>query len=130
MNQFLRIFYFKVGETYGRKMMKGYLDSKEIFVSEPKIAKSLERVAPDSYESRRHNTIDRTNPHPYRADYFCHKLHIDQTEKLVMFGTTHVIAVDGFSGMIVCHLTLPIKNNKLIYEHIYRYFNIIILLQI
>ena len=44
-------------------MMKGYLDSEGIFVSEPKIAKSLERVAPDSFQSQRHNIIDRTNPH-------------------------------------------------------------------
>ena len=102
-------------------MMKGYLDSKGIFVSEPKIAKSLERVAPDSFQSRRHNIIDRTNPHPYAANYFGHKIHLDQNEKLVMFGTTHIIAVDGFSGMIVSHLTIPIKNNKMIYEHVYRY---------
>ena len=101
--------------------MKGYLDSKGIFVSEPKNAKSLERVAPDSFQSRRHNIIDRTNPHPYAANYFGHKIHLDQNEKLVMFGTTHIIAVDGFSGMIVSHLTIPIKNNKMIYEHVYRY---------
>lgn len=37
-----------------------------------------------------------------------------------MFGVTHVLAVDGYSGMIVSHVTIPIKNNRLIYEHIYR----------
>ena len=38
-----------------------------------------------------------------------------------MFGATHVIAVDGYSGMIVAHLTTPIKNNRIIYEHIFSF---------
>uniref|UniRef100_A0A1X7TBU0 Uncharacterized protein n=1 Tax=Amphimedon queenslandica TaxID=400682 RepID=A0A1X7TBU0_AMPQE len=32
---------------------------------------------------------------------FGHKLHLDQKEKLVMFGVTHVLGVDGYSGLIV-----------------------------
>nr|XP_020461071.1 uncharacterized protein LOC109963123 isoform X2 [Monopterus albus] len=31
-----------------------------------------------------------------------HKLHLDQNEKLVMFGVTHVLAIDGFSKKIAC----------------------------
>lgn len=62
-----------------------------------------------------------TNPIPYEAEYFGHKLHIDQNEKLVMFGVTHVIAVDGFSGKIVAYTTMSVKNNLKIYEDIYRY---------
>jgi hypothetical protein len=45
---------------------------------------------------------------------------MDQNEKLIMSGVAHVIAVDGYSGMIVAHLTIPIKNNRLIYEFLYR----------
>ena len=101
-------------------MMKGYLHSKGMFVSEEKVAQSLQRVAPESYEQRRQNTVDRTNPIPYNSMYFGHKLHIDQNEKLIMFGVTHFIAVDGYSGMIVSHVTVPIKNNRLVYEYIYR----------
>jgi len=41
------------------------------------------------------STSLQTNPVPYHADYFGHKLHIDQNEKLVMYGVTHVTAVDG-----------------------------------
>ena len=41
------------------------------------------------------------NPIPYYASHYGHKLHIDQNEKLGMFGVTHVIAVDGFSSFIV-----------------------------
>ena len=38
-----------------------------------------------------------------------HKLHIDQNEKLVMFGVTHIIAVDGYSKKIVANATMPVK---------------------
>ena len=30
------------------------------------------------------------------AEYVGHKLHVDQNEKMVMFGVTHVMAIDGF----------------------------------
>ena len=39
----------KVGEVYGRSMMKGYLESGGIKVAEHKIAASLEHVAPESH---------------------------------------------------------------------------------
>jgi hypothetical protein len=42
-----------------------------------------------------------------------HKLHMDQNEKLGMFGVTHV-AVDGSSGRIVASATMPWKNNLII----------------
>ncbi|KAA8590524.1 hypothetical protein FQN60_014458 [Etheostoma spectabile] len=60
------------------------------------------------------------NPIPYYAQYMGHKLHVDQNEKLVMFGVTHVMAIDGFSKKVVSHFTMPIKNNILIYEEVYR----------
>ncbi|KAK7130500.1 hypothetical protein R3I93_019988 [Phoxinus phoxinus] len=41
-------------------------------------------------------------------------------EKLVMFGVTHVLAVDGFSKKVVGHATMPVKNNLTIYEQVYR----------
>lgn len=65
-------------------------------------------------------TERQTNPVPYSAKYFGHKVHVDQNEKLVLFGATHVCAVDGYSGMIVGFATFPVKNNPLIYEHLYR----------
>ncbi|KAF5891855.1 uncharacterized protein DAT39_018441, partial [Clarias magur] len=48
-----------------------------------------------------------------------HKLHLDQNEKLVMFGVTHVLAIDGFRKKIVSHSTMPIKNNLSIYEDVF-----------
>ena len=38
-----------------------------------------------------------------------------------MFGVTHICAVDGHSGKIVAFAIMPIKNNVVIYEHIYMY---------
>lgn len=61
------------------------------------------------------------NPVPYSATHMGHKLHLDQNEKLVMFGVTHVIAVDGYSSKVVAHATMPVKNNLTIYEEVYRF---------
>lgn len=61
------------------------------------------------------------NPVPYSADYFGHKLHVDQNEKLVMYGVTHVCARDGYSGKFVGFVTMPIKNNLEIYKHLFRF---------
>ena len=101
--------------------MKGHLAVRGFRVSESRISESLKRVCPDGHEARRSNTINRVNPIRYQAKYFGHKLHVNQNEKLVEYGVTHVIARDGFSGKVVSYLTLPIKNNLAIYEQVYRY---------
>lgn len=49
-----------------------------------------------------------------------HKLHLDQNEKLNMYGVTHILAIDGYSKKIVSHTTIPVKNNQTIYEEVYR----------
>ena len=91
-------------------MIKGLLDSKVVYIREGKVAESLKRVDPQTYARTSNNTVDRRNHH---ALGFGHKLHLDQNEKLVMFGVTHVLAADCYSGMIVSHVTMPIKNNLL-----------------
>ena len=60
------------------------------------------------------------NPQPYYAEYHGHKVHMDQNEKLVMFGVVRVLAVDGYSGKIVGHSSMPMKNNITIYNEVYR----------
>ena len=62
-----------------------------------------------------------TNPIPYRANYFDHKLHLDQNEKLKMYGVTHVAAIDDHSRFVVVGATMSRKNNIKIYQDIYRY---------
>ena len=42
---------------------------------------------------------------------------MDQNEKLIMFGVTHMCAVDGYTGKVVGFITLPIKNCVEIYTH-------------
>lgn len=60
------------------------------------------------------------NPTPYQADYMGQKVHMDQNEKLAMFGVTHVVAIDGFSKKVVGYSTMPVKNNLSIYEDVFR----------
>jgi len=111
----------QVGPTYGRKMIKGKLEAENIKVHDKRISASLTRVTPGYQQLRRQNTARLLNPVPYKADYFGHKLHFDQNEKLVMYGCTSVIAVDGYSNSILGIATMPVKNNVEIYRCLYRF---------
>ena len=90
--------------------MTGFLAAQGIRVGEQRVGESLRRVHPAYSSARRRNTARQLNPVPYRADYFGHKVHVDQNEKLVMFGVTHICGIDGYSGKIVGFITMPIKN--------------------
>lgn len=50
------------------------------------------------------------NPVPYHAAHISHEMHIDQNENTVVFGVT-----DCYSGKLVSHSIMPIKNNPIIY---------------
>lgn len=91
----------EVGPTFGRRMLKGLLHARGITVGERRIGSSLKRCAPAYNEARRRYVQFHVNPVPYYAQYFGHKVHLDQNEKLGMYGVTHVVARDGYSGMIV-----------------------------
>lgn len=106
---------------YGRRTLTGVLASKGFKAGEHRVGQSLKLVSPIYSRARRNSVARLTNPGTYRADYFGQKIHIDQNEKNVMFGVTHVCAVDGFSRKIVAFSTMPIKNNYTIYETVYRY---------
>ena len=97
-------------------MMTGLLASQGISVSEVRVGQSLQRVNP-GYHHQRLSRIDRLTS--YHSLYAGQKLHIDQNEKLVMYGITHVCAIDGHSGKIVSFVTMPVKNNKVIYEEMF-----------
>ena len=94
-------------------MLTGYLALQGIRCSEKRVGDSLRRVNPEYHARRAQSTHKHTNPIPYSADYFGQKVRIDQNEKLVMFGITHVCTVDDFSGKIVAFATMARKNNLL-----------------
>ena len=129
LDDIVRSYVRRVGHSYGRRMMHGMLASQEIHVSQARVRGSLEihvsqaRVrgslqhgSPIQYASRSRDAIALLNPLPYRATYFGEKLHLDQNEKCVMFGVTHVVAVDGYSRKIVGFIIIPKKNPILIYD--------------
>ena len=119
----IHLFSLKVGPTYGRKMMRGYLAQKyRVNVRQKRVANTLRSVAPHYHSRRQADTARHVNLVPYRADYFGHKLHVDQNEKLEMYGDVHVVAIDSHSRYITFGATMPIKNNKVIYAEIYTSF--------
>ena len=92
--------------------MKGYIRQKyKVNISQRRISTALQMAAPQYHQRRQTNTARLTNPIPYKADYFGHKLHIDQNGKLVMYGVTHVTAIDGHSRFVLCEVKMPVKNN-------------------
>ena len=109
-----------VGHKYGRRTLHGYLRSQSVHVSQRRVGAALSRVAPQPAQSRRAQTHRQMNPIPYRSEYFGEKLHLDQNEKLAMFGVTHVLAVDGYSRKIVGMVTMPVKNAIAIYHTLLR----------
>lgn len=89
---------FSIGHTYGRHSLHGLLRSEGVHISQRRLGRSLRRTFPAAH-SRRHQTAGRSiNPIP---TFYGQKLHMDQNEKLVMYGVVHVVAIDGFSRRIV-----------------------------
>ena len=72
------------------KTMTGLLASEGIKVSQQRVGESLRLTNPGYQHACRTATERQINPVPYHADYFGHKVHVDQNEKLVMFGVTHM----------------------------------------
>ena len=97
--------------------MTGLQASRGLRVSQQRVGESLRRVNPTYHHAHRTATARKMNPIPYRADYFGHKIHVHQNEKLVMYGVTHICAIDGFSGKVVGFVTMAVKNNVEIYTH-------------
>ena len=100
--------------------MTGLLSSQGIRCSQVHIGATLKRITPEYHARREANVHRQTNPVPYVANYFGEKLRIDQNDKLVLFGVTHVCAVDGYSGKIVGFAIMAHKNNAQIYQLLYR----------
>lgn len=89
--------------------MCGLLVADGLRVGVGRVGRALRQVNPDFQEACVTRATHRFNPIPYHASYFGQKLHIHQIEKLVMFGVTHICAIDGY-----------LKNNVEIYRHLFR----------
>ena len=108
--------------------MKGYIRQKyKVNISQRRISTALQMAAPQYHQCRQTNTGRLINPIPYKADCSGLKLHIDQNEKRVMYGVTHVTAIDGHSRFLLCGVAMPVKNNQIKYEKVYRYIYDILL---
>lgn len=94
--------------------------ANSIIVGEKRVGQALSSVSPVYTQHRRNHSYRQLNPTPYYAEYFGHKLHLDQNEKLVHFGVTHVAASDGYSGKLLGIVSMPIKNGLIIFEDLYR----------
>ena len=102
--------------------MTGFIKDKySVSIGQNRIGKALSRVAPHYHQKRKSNTVRMTNPIPYRANYFGHKPHLDQNEKLEMYGVTHIAASEGHSRFVVAGAKMSRKNNIKIYQDVYRY---------
>ncbi|CAH3033724.1 unnamed protein product [Porites lobata] len=111
----------EVGATYGRKMMTGHIKySTGLRLGVNRVGQALKRVNPRQHHERQTSITRHLNPVPYYAEYFGHKLHLDQNEKLIRYGVTEVIAVDGYSSFITATSVMPLKNNITIYRDVFR----------
>ena len=100
--------------------MCGLLASQGVKVAENRIEKALQQINPSYQQARRSRANRRFNFILYHASHFGDKLHIDQNEKLVMYGVTHICARDGFSGKVVGFVSMPVKTNAEIYSNLSR----------
>ena len=103
-------------------MMTGFIKQKYgVLIGQNRIGKALSRVAPHYHQRRKSSTSRMTNPIPCRANYFGHKLHLNQNEKLEMYGVTYVAVIDSHSRFVAAGATMSRKNNIKIYQVVYRY---------
>ena len=100
--------------------MTGLIRSQGVVVGEQRVRTALHRASPAYCAARQQYSYRQLNPTKYYAQYFGHKMHLDQNEKLNDYGVTHVAASDGYSGKLLGVISLPVKNNILIYENLFR----------
>ena len=109
----------KVDGNYGRNMMTGHLRSMGVSILKRKVGNALKKICPNTQAERCMQAGRSFNPKVSKADYFGHKLHVDENEKFLMHGVSHVLACHGYSGMIYGYTTMAIKNNLTIYEKMF-----------
>ena len=77
-------------------MMARFIKQKcGVSVGKNRIGIALSRVTPHYHQRRKSNTARITSPKSHTAIYFGNNLHLDQNEKLEMYGVTNVAGIDG-----------------------------------
>ena len=93
----LLLFFTGDGSACGHKMMTGYLRKKhDVAIAEKRVDTALS-IESSQFRNQRISSTSRTvSIIPCRADYFGHKLSIDQNEKLMarLLSTFYVKAFD------------------------------------
>ena len=112
--------YVQVGPSYGRRTLSGLLRSRGIVIREQRIQRAIVQTTPVYVAQRQQHTYRLLNTVPYYAEYFGHKIHFNQNEKLSRYGVTHVAASDGYSGKLLGIISMPTKNNFTIYDDLFR----------
>ena len=102
-------------------MMTGHIKhSTGLRLGVNRVGQALKRVNPRQHHEWHTSITRHLNPFPYYAEYFEHKLHLDQNEELIRYGVTEVIPVDGYSSFITATSVMPLKNNITIYRDVFR----------
>lgn len=96
--------------------MTGLLSSCNIRVSQQRVRQLLIKMSPQYHSCRVVGAERHLNSIPYNADYFGQS----SLWPKWLYGVTHVIAVDGYSGMILGAATMLIKNCIEIYKSLFR----------
>ena len=90
-------------------------------VSQRRISRALQLVAPVAHQARAEDTFEIQNPVPYFAPHFGYKEHFDQNKKIAQgYGCTHVLMIDGCSRLVTGYASTPVKNPILIYKFVFR----------
>ena len=85
------------GHNYGRRMMQGSLRHQlnGTGIRVRRIARIQRQVAPNACNARWRDLLNQMNLVPYRAPFFGYKAHMDQNEKMEIYGCTYVALIDG-----------------------------------
>ena len=82
-------------------MMTGHIrHSTGLCLGMNKVGQALKRANPEQHREQQTLSTRHFNHIPYYAEYFGHRLHLDQNENLIQYGMTEVIAVDGYRSFI------------------------------
>lgn len=120
VNMLIRTAITRAGHSYGRRTLQGLVRANGHIISQERIRRAMQHVAPGPLSARRRISHRISNPHPYVAHQFGEKIHLDQNEKLAMFGVVHVLAIDGYSRKICGLISIPRKNAITIYDKLFQ----------